>query len=57
MLIRGFNDDGSHLKEIAEKIHIPFRYYETIFMQILKVADTAEEFSDNVFELICKYTL
>jgi uncharacterized protein Yka (UPF0111/DUF47 family) len=36
---------------------IEFRYYETIFMQIAKVADKAEEFSDNIFELICKYTL
>jgi uncharacterized protein Yka (UPF0111/DUF47 family) len=34
-----------------------FRYWETLFMQILRVADTAEEFADNIFGLICKYTL
>ncbi len=36
---------------------IEFRFYETIFMQIAKVADTAEQFADSIFELICKYTL
>ena len=37
--------------------YLEFRYYETILKQILRVADKAEEFADNIFELICKYTL
>ncbi|MBN2155413.1 MAG: DUF47 family protein [Candidatus Lokiarchaeota archaeon] len=36
---------------------IEFRYYETIIMQISRVADKAEEFADSIYEFICKYAL
>ncbi|MHA1109710.1 MAG: DUF47 domain-containing protein [Promethearchaeota archaeon] len=55
--VRRLNWTGLEKIFSAELPPMEFRYYETIFMQIAKVADKAEEFADNIFELICKYTL
>ncbi|TFG20006.1 MAG: DUF47 family protein [Promethearchaeota archaeon] len=55
--VRRLNWTGLEKIFSSELPSMEFRYYETIFMQILKVADTAEQFADSIFELICKYTL
>jgi uncharacterized protein Yka (UPF0111/DUF47 family) len=55
--VRRLNWTGLERIFSSELPPMEFRYYETIFMQIAKVADKAEEFADDIFELICKYTL
>lgn len=55
--VRRLNWSGLEIIFSSELPPMEFRYYETVFMQIAKVADKAEAFSDSIFELICKYTL
>ena len=55
--VRRLNWTGLEKIFSSELPPMEFRYFETIFMQIAKVADTAEQFADNIFELICRYTL